>query len=79
MTNAWNCRNYFIFAMKLPETYKVGRFIKLENGGEFRIMAVAEGYAMCRHKGGIVTAYSLKDVVAFLDSNAKQQKAGLIK
>ena len=63
----------------LPETYKVGRFIKLENGGEFRIMAVAEGYAMCRHKGGIVTAYSLKDVVAFLDSNAKQQKAGLIK
>ena len=47
---------------------KVG-FRYFDQWGEFRVMAVAEGYYMCRRKGCCPAIFSVKDLVDALNGN----------
>lgn len=47
---------------------KVG-FKYFDQRGEFRVMAVAEGYYMCRRKGAMPAIFMVKDLVSALNGN----------
>ena len=47
---------------------KVG-FKYFDQWGEFRVMAIAEGYYMCRRKGCYPTLFKVNDLVKALNGN----------
>mgnify|MGYP003424313920 FL=1 len=44
-------------------------FRYFDQWGEFRVMAVAEGWYMCRRKGATAVCFKVKDLVDALNGN----------
>lgn len=53
------------------EQIKVGSKFRNSYGTEFKIMAVVDGYCMCRYKGCVPFVQSVKDLVKYLNTLTK--------
>jgi hypothetical protein len=59
--------------MRVPTSFKNGRWTYKTMSWRVRVMAVAENYAMVRRKGCVPYVVPVKELVV-LDKHAKEQK-----